>query len=119
MPVNVNAVSQMPVSISPDISTTGAISPYTITLTLTIPHGLFFNIRVDVASDTLIQSGLACLNLCSAVIIGTNSFTATVTNPYPDSVSSQNIDIKVSNIKNSRNIGPGLPWNITTYTTAN
>lgn len=119
MPINVNAVSQMPVSITPDVSITGSLSAYTITLTLSIPHSLFFNVRVDVASDTIVQSGLACLSLCSGIIIGTNSFTATVNNPYPNSVSSQNIDIRVSTLKNSRNIGPGSPWNITTYSIAN
>lgn len=119
MPVTVNALSSMPVSISPDVSITGSLSAYTITLTLSIPHSSFFNIRVQVATDTIIQNNMSCLSLCSGVLIGTNSFSATVSNPYPNSISSQNIDIRVSALKNSRNIGPGSPWNITTYTISN
>ena len=119
MPVTVNALSSMTASITPDVSITGLPSAYTITLTLSIPHDSYFNIRVQIPTDTVIQNGLSCLSQCSGLLVGTNSFTATVSNPYANSVSSQNIDIRVGNLKNSRNIGPGSPWNITTYTIAN
>ena len=119
MPVTVNALTAMPVSITPDVSITGSLSAYTITLTLSIPHNSLFNIKVQVAADTVVQNGISCLSACSGLLVGTNSFTATVTNPFANSVSSQNIEIKVGSLKNSRNIGPGSPWNITTYTIAN
>jgi hypothetical protein len=118
MSIKVTAAGVMPITISPVYSITGAISPYLITLTLTIPHPSIFSVKIDVGNDCqFISGGAACTNICSGLtLIGNNSFTVSVNNPYPNSLSPVNIVLNITTFMNSRNIGPGLSWNVTTST---
>lgn len=118
MLVQVTVPGVMPVAIAPYYSLTGASSPYLITLTLSIPHPGVFTVEVSVGNDAkFISGGASCTSVCSGISpVGLNGFSVTVNNPYANSTSPVNIDLNISTFTNSRNIGPGLLWNITTKT---
>jgi hypothetical protein len=118
MLIQVTAPGVMPATITPYYSLTGANSSYLVTLTLTIPHPSTFTVQIDVGSDTkFINGGASCTTICTNLTpVGLNGFSVTVNNPYPNSISPVNIDLNISTFINSRNIGAGLSWNITTTT---
>lgn len=120
MPFQVVTPANMPVTVSPLTSITGIISPYTITLTLTIPHPLNFNIRVDAGSDTAFVSvGSTCSSPCTSVtLIGSNSLMLSINNPYANSATPMNIAFNVSSFVNPRSVGSGSLWNFTTRTSS-
>lgn len=107
MPISVTIPGVMPVRITPYYPLTGANSPYLITITLTIPHPDPFTFDVSVPTDTnFSSSGLNCISFCSNLLYsGSNGFTVTVNNPYPNSTSAVNIALNISSFNNSRNIG--------------
>lgn len=120
MTISVTSPGVMPVTITPFSPITGAITSYLITITLSIPHPTPFILQVTVGNDTqFISGGATCTSICTGITpLGSNGFTVTVNNPYPNSTSPVNIDLNISSFKNSRNIGTGLAWTIITQTSS-
>lgn len=120
MTIPVTSPGVMPITITPYNSITGATTSYLITMTLSIPHPNPFTLEVAAGTDTqFISGGATCTSICTGIsALGSNGFTVTVNNPYPNSTSPVNIDLNISNFKNSRNIGAGLAWTLTTKTSS-
>ena len=101
--------------------TTGAVSNYILTLTLTIPHDSNFIIEVEVPTDlSFISTGSRCSNCLNSAINfdATKKIKFTANNSSPNTTSNL-ISYTIQSFNNPRNLGNSLPFIITTMTTDN
>lgn len=116
--LNVNAVSNMTVTITPLNSFAGALSTYLFTLFLTIPHNITFIVQVDVPTDTQFHSANSSCTNCITNITSSNTTSFYFTANNPSGFSSQSITFTLGSFTNIGYVGTGLAWGISTKTTS-
>ena len=71
--VLVDTVSNMPAVLTPTDPTTGAISGYTLQLTISVPHPSSFLVIINLPSDiSFSTSGASCSGNCTTTITSNN-----------------------------------------------
>lgn len=114
----VNSVLSLPITITPDNPTTGALSAYKLILTLSVPHPASFQVQIDLPADVNYTGvGSNCTGNCSSVSASNStSLTVTASNSMPNITSIQISLYLSATFTNARHIGTSLPWKITTKT---